>query len=708
MMLACMRVVTVGVLSFLVSVENASAVDVTANDYGMSGVLQTPTARFYEQGEFALTVSKTSPYTRLNVMLQPFDWLQGGFRYVDVSNRLYGPTIAGNQTYKDKGIDVKFRVVPESRHVPALAVGIQDIGGTGLFAGEYVVANKRYRDLDLGIGLGWGYLGARGDFANPLAWLGSTWDQRTPSAVTTGGNFNTSSYFRGPVSPFASVQYQRPGSRLIVKLEYEGNDYRSEPLSNPQPQTSPVNAALVWRATPYLDLQAGIERGNTAALGVTLHANLARIRPQPRRHDPVPEPVRGTHEPTELDQPATANDLHRWAPVLASQAGLEIDQLSIQGDRDDEVVVQANMLQHRHAEEAADRMTRVLDRRAPDSVRWFTLQQVTRGVPMMEVSVDRDAWRRTQLEPVSEAEQASVMQANPPAFGHVSAADQQYVVPARHGSGGLGIGYQQSLGGPDGFVLYQVSVNASGEYRLTPGTWVSGVSSLRVLDNYDQFTYTGPSLLPRVRTRVREYLTTSRFTVPNAQLTSMVALSPSLYAMGYAGYLESMFAGVGGELLYRPFASSVAVGVDLNHVTQRDFEQDAGLRNYNVLTGHASLYWRTGWQHVLATVKAGRYLAGDMGATLDVGRQFANGVLMGAYATVTDVGTDFGEGGFDKGIYVRVPFDLFMPRATRSMANFTWSPLTRDGGALLQRRYTLHGMTDSRDTTLFRLPPSQP
>lgn len=55
---------------------------------------------------------------------------------------------------------------------------------------------------------------------------------------------------------------------------------------------------------------------------------------------------------------------------------------------------------------------------------------------------------------------------------------------------------------------------------------------------------------------------------------------------------------------------------------------------------------------------------------------------MGAYATFPHVSVkQFGEGSFDKGIYLSIPFDLMLPRSTTSRADIVWSPLTRAGGA---------------------------
>jgi hypothetical protein len=694
----------------------AFAVDATANDYGMTGALQTPSARMREAGDLSFSVNQTEPYTRINMILQPFDWLQGGFRYVDVSNRLFDPTpngIAGGQSLKDKGIDVKFGVLDETAKRPALAVGIQDVGGTGLFAGEYVVASKRLGEFDLSAGLGWGYLGTRGDFSNPLSLISDSADDRPISKKQNGGSFNTNQYFRGRVSPFASVQYQALHSPFIVKLEYEGNDYQSEPFDNNQEQDSPFNVGLVWQAAPFLDLQLGLERGNTAMVGLTFHTNLAKTALQPRRYDPAPEPLRPEGTAPEVTTEVSATDLAAWKPVLEAQAGLVIQHMSLRGD---ELIIEAENQRYRHGSEAANHVARVLDKRAPEQVRWFTVQQEMYGLTLADTSIDRPLWRKTQLEPTSVGEQAAAVQMDSPALRSAESAPVHYQSAIDPLTGGIGLGYQQTLGGPDGFVLYQLSVNAEAEYRLAPGAWFSGVASYRFFDNYDSFDYTGPSKLQRVRTFAREYLTTSDITVPNAQFTAVTDLAPNLFGMVYAGYLESMFAGVGGEVLYRPFGRGLAFGLDLNYVQQRDFDQLAGFCDtaddngttvncdYRVLTGHASLYWRTGWEGVLATVKAGRYLAKDIGVTLDVSRQFPNGVEMGAYATVTDAGSDFGEGSFDKGIYVKVPFDLFLPKATRSVASINWSPLTRDGGALLNRKYPLFNLTEQREPALFKMP----
>lgn len=81
---------------------------------------------------------------------------------------------------------------------------------------------------------------------------------------------------------------------------------------------------------------------------------------------------------------------------------------------------------------------------------------------------------------------------------------------------------------------------------------------------------------------------------------------------------------------------------------------------------------------------------------------FDNGVSFGAYATRTNVSAArFGEGSFDKGIYVTIPFDVLLPRTGGGTATITYAPLIRDGGARLNRRFKLYDLTRSRDPRVW-------
>ncbi|WP_259756646.1 YjbH domain-containing protein [Pseudomonas sp. GCEP-101] len=668
----------------------------TQNDFGGVGLLQTPTARMAPAGEISINANRTDPYSRYSFSLQPFDWMEGTFRYTSISNRRYGAEdFSGDQSYKDKAFDVKLRLLQESRWAPEIALGGRDIGGTGLFSSEYFVGNKRVGDLDFSLGLAWGYIGNRGELGNPLGWVDDRFNSRPmpTSDVNNAGSLDASAYFRGRPSPFGGINWQTPWDRLSVKLEYDGNDYQREPLNNNQKQKSPFNIGMVFKTADSVDLHAAFERGNTAMFGITLHTNFATRQAPAKVADPAPEPLADNaqgHQQTPTD----------WADVsrrLADNAGYKVDRIT---RKDSEVVVYGEQSRYLYPAEAVGRAARILDNSTDDDVQWFTVVDSRYGQPVVETSVPRNVFRDVANQERPLADLRRTTEQNVPLPQEEELLYAQRPDPFSYN---LGLGYNQSIGGPDNFLLYQFTADLDSEYRFTPSLWWNGLLSANLINNYDNFKYDAPSGLPRVRTDVRKYMTTSDLTLPTFQLNKTARLDQDLYGMVYGGYLESMYAGVGGELLYRPMGSDWALGANLDLVRQRDFDQHFGLRDYQTATGFVTLYWQTGFQDILATVSAGRYLARDWGSTFDLSRQFRNGVRFGTWVTLTTASKEeFGEGSFDKGIYVSIPFDELMSSSTMRRANLSWNPLTRDGGAMLNHYYSLYDLTDGRDQVMFQ------
>ena len=662
---------------------------VTANDWGVIGLLQTPTARMAGEGEFRFSYSLVGPYRRYNVFVQPFDGLSVGFRYSDITNRLYGSADkTGTRTYTDKSIDFKLRLLEEDYLRPQLAVGITDLGGTGLFSGEYLVANKRTGNLDWSLGIGWGYLGASNNLGNPLGKINPAFNTRTIS-VGLGGKPSFGSFFRGPASLFGGVQYHLPADNWILKAEYEGNNYQGE---RPRlRQSSPINLGVVYRQTPSLDWTLGIERGRALMLSLSLHAPMSRLN-TPKLADPVRPAV-------VYERPRSPTNWLATAVDITSMSGWGVKEVTAQGDV---LRVALDNLSGAHWDDRIDRIVAVLHRDAPAEINGFDLVLLSQGVPLSHRYVDRAAWAIANTRLLPPSRQRATVTALPPQPG---AGDHEPLwerTPSVFGYA-LTPSWQQSIGGPDAFVLFRAGLAVPVQWRLAEDWTVSGALNLNLVDNYDNFTYTAPSNLPRVRTYAREYMTESRINVPNLQVTHFGQASTNNFYSLYGGYLESGFAGVGAEWLYRPWHSPVALGVDVNHVKQRSFNQFFGFgaagaqTGYKVSTGHATLYWDTGWKDVQAKIAAGQYLARDRGVTLELSRTFDNGVSVGAWATKTNVSSaQFGEGSFDKGMYLRIPFDVLMTTRTGDWANLVYQPLTRDGGARLNRSFQLYGATAAR------------
>ena len=148
-----------------------------------------------------------------------------------------------------------------------------------------------------------------------------------------------------------------------------------------------------------------------------------------------------------------------------------------------------------------------------------------------------------------------------------------------------------------------------------------------------------------------------------------------------------MFNGIGFEYLYFKQNTNYAIGIEVFDVIKRDYKMRLGTLDYKNITGSLNFYYRN-YRTIPfdAKISYGEYLAGDEGVTIEFSRSFLNGAKFGVFASFTDVSSaQFGEGSFDKGVFFNIPvFGNFI--------NYSWRPLTKDPGARLIRKHTLHDL----------------
>jgi len=216
--------------------------------HGGVGLIQTPTARMAPAGDLSINYTDNEEYRLWSVSIQLFDWMESTVRYTDVRTRLYSddPGFSGDQTLKDKGIDVKFRLLQESTYLPQVSVGFRDFGGTGFFESEFIALSKQWGNFDFHLGMGWGYLGNAANTSNPFCDIKDSFCSRPGGFGGQGGKIDYDQFFKGPASLFGGVEYQTPWQPLRLKLEYEGNDYQNDRAGDLL-QDSAWNIGAVYR-----------------------------------------------------------------------------------------------------------------------------------------------------------------------------------------------------------------------------------------------------------------------------------------------------------------------------------------------------------------------------------------------------------------------------------------------------------------------------
>ncbi|MBZ6396959.1 MULTISPECIES: YjbH domain-containing protein [Pantoea] len=659
------------------------------SDFGGVGLMQVPTARMAREGEFSLNARDNDQYRYYSASLQLFPWLETTVRYTDVRTRRYSAVsdFSGNQSYKDKAFDLKLRLWQEGFWLPEVALGTRDLGGTGLFDSEYLVASKAWGPFDFTLGLGWGYLGNSGTVKNPFCSYSDSYCQRP--RVGEAGSINGSQMFHGPTALFGGVEYQTPWQPLRLKMEYEGNDYQDD-FAGRLTQSSKVNVGAIYRVTDWADINASYERGNTFMFGVTIRTNFndlrqAHIDSEKPAYNPQPQPK--LLEPTVVGNQLTD---------LKYNAGLDGPRIQTKGHT---LYVSGEQTKYRDTQEGVDRANRIVMNHLPADIDTisvtesrFNMPQVTTVTPVASLHNTLAGYPLGHEQPLQQTRE------NPVDPGQT---EQGMFIRKDRLNYSLSPVLNQSVGGPESFYMYQVGVMGNVDYWLTDHLLVGGSLFGNLANNYDKFNYNGApadSSLPRVRTHIRDYVENNVY-VNDLQANYMGHLGNGFYGQLYGGYLEAMYGGVGGELLYRPVDANWAVGVDANYVRQRDWDNMMQFTRYKASTGNLTAYWRPWFmQDVLVKTSVGQYLAKDKGVTVDVSKRFDSGVMVGVYATKTNVSSEeYGEGDFTKGFYISIPMDLFTVTPTRGRAQVNWVPLTRDGGQMLGRKYQLYDLTSDRD-----------
>ncbi|SET42344.1 YjbH domain-containing protein [Paracoccus homiensis] len=681
--------------------------------YGMPGGIDTPTAEALPDGTLGATVSYSDYARRTNVVFQALPRLTTALRYSKVD----GINDYRNDGYiLDRSFDLRFQALDEQGWRPAVAIGLQDFLGTGVYSGEYIVATKNVTPtIRASAGLGWGTLAGK---------------PRVIDAGDQGGKPNVEDWFSGSPKPFASVAWQAT-EKLSLVAEYSHDEYIAQYNNGRvyqqggKPDSSINLGAYYTFADNY---EVGLYTIGTKKVGAQFSFALnPRQAPYPSGLEKSPAPVR--------PRPSPGADPEGWSgawsqdptaqPAIQTALG---DALADEGQLLESMALSANRAEVRirntryiqHAE-AVGRTARLMTRALPPSVETFVITTSEDGVPTSSVTMRRsDVERLENTEAGRIAAASQLTDAVPYPAGLVRSEDvyprfrwniQPYL--------DLGIfSAEDRLG-------YETGAEARATYEIMPGLELTGAVRQRVIGNIDDrgpgipgrrgeyYTpaeyeadpslETTPEGVPRVRSDTRMYTGNTSPVIPEMTLAWYAKPAQNVYTRVTTGLLERAYGGVSAEVLWKPADSPFGFGAEINRVKKRDFDQLLSFRDYEVTMGHVSAYYEFS-QGFTAQLDVGKYLAGDKGATLTLTREFANGWQIGAFATKTDLSDEeFGEGSFDKGVMLSIPLSWATGQPSRERATTTIRSLARDGGAQLNVKGRLYDrVRDSHSVKLYQ------
>lgn len=665
-----------------------------------SGFIHMPDGRVAEDGTLTIGGTNMSPYSALWGNITLFPGVEFSGRYTRTAG-VAGFTTPGFGedfgSHKDKAFDLKVRLFDEAGWRPAIAVGVQDFHGTTLFDGRYIAASKRFDTerfgaFDFGLGVG-------------------------------GGRFD---------GPFGGVRWYLPDSSFRLLAEWDGYDYENDffatSTDGPLPRSGGLTLGAEYQYGWFL-FQGAHQDGE---LGATLSVSIPLQQRTflPKTDEPAPVPVELERRPELAEWQADPVAMRPLYEALVDE-GFSGTRLLVTGD-----TIRASLSHSRMSTmgRAAGRAARLIALHAPEGVSRLELTFVSTRVPVAtyrfsDLALLRGYFTGTvdplDLQPTLSASYASAdayrelreqgtrwdevieSETDGPTISQsaVSRVGAFTVSPSPDAPGAFRfqpVRVSWLFNDPSGAFKYDLFSTASYSHWFTDSLY--GVAALRLTlaENVSDAEAVSNSVLPHVRSDIAEYRREGGRVRMQALLLGHIA-NPTdrVYTWLSAGYLEEMYGGVGGEVLYLPETGNWAVDFAAYGVRKREFDGGFSFRDYQTVTALGSFHYRIPQHGLTLTTRVGRFLARDNGVRFELKRRFLSGFEVGAWYSHTDAKDITSPGSpedpyRDKGVFLRFAIGPFQPFDSGAAVNFRMAAWTRDPGQMVGAPGGLYSLLERR------------
>jgi len=615
------------------------------NNHGVIGLVNMPTARFYDESSYGFTLYNGDPDQKITMTSFPYDWMEASFFYTNIQDKSYcgldyDPVC--NQDYKDKGFNFKIRLKEEGIF-PAIAIGINDIAGTGFYSSEYIVGSYGINNIDFHLGLSWGTLnGSKNSFKNPFGSIDSQFYDRPRETEDNGGQFQPSRYFSGEkASPFFGISYAL-NSKILIKLETD-NTLTPGQVGYEKAESN-YSFGIDYAVNKNFSIGIASERNNYLSAKFVY------------KNNPKEFVKKYQYKKSETIKPQ--DDKYKKLIKNIENNGIGVNKIIESAD-----VIGLELTQFTHTN--LDIIEEIIASASIDS-----------GVNK-EIKTDL---RIANLQAKTDFDEDFL--------------NNSKILYERKGSRRFytsnGLVFRPFLASREEFFKGALLFENNSEYLIQDNFFFSSNIKYSLVDNFDDLTIPPVNTYPaQVRSDIKDYLRNidEGIIIGRAQLDYHITPKKNHHLMFTGGILEEMFSGFGGEYLYFKSNSNYAIGFEIFNVKKRDYKMRFGTQDYENTTHSLNFYYRN-YDYIPFDMKIsyGEYLAGDEGTTFELSRSFINGTKFGVFASFTDVSSEqFGEGTFDKGIFFNIPI-------YGNFISYTWRPLTKDPGARLIRKHTLNDL----------------
>ncbi len=643
---------------------------------GPLGLNTIPDARMDAPGTVRVQASIARPYTHGSLGLQIARPLYIALHQTTETGG--SPLRHADRLYP--GIDLKILLLSETARRPAVALGLQSAAGQKRTAGEYLVLSKRFGDFDVTGGIGWGRMAGRNRIGNPLKpLLGHFGKNRTFDDEQANG---PGDWFTGNnVGLFGGVAWDTPHEGLTLKADWNADSFAAE-QSRPDFDTpQPWSVGFSYSPRDWITLGAAFAGGNAIYGSLSFQAPIGRWpgrAGKTEKPQPYPPYRSGSGSPAAIDSDAAEQDM-KLRSVFDDDGHTVASRLLLTPDSS--------------LPQQAGRAVRSMARYGGRNAETFEIRPALLGLEGPSIRLmprdleqtmarengsPQEIWRHTEINVTDGTTIPDHLDMQPTAYT-------------------VALDSKTSLSEDDQGLLYRTGLIVEGRRMLTrhlltgQGVRLNLANNLKHLNDF--------RLQPLLPVRSDEDAFAARgIAVDRSYISWMQSLNTDWHYALTAGYLEEMYAGFGGEILYRPFGRTFAFGAEVWEALKRDpaIPFNLGVNGDHLLTGHLKAWYEIPGTDLTLQARVGRYLAEDIGGTLSLTNAFRNGASLEAFVTATnrsDINIFGGESNLASGLRLRLPIGNIPLVPDGSVARQTAAPFGRDSGQSIDNPLPLYDLT---------------
>jgi len=628
-----------------------------------TGLMEIPTARVLEDGEIRAGIAQAYPFRWFGGAMGILPGMEADFRVTELLNtEISKPGWENYGHYKDKALDLKYQILPESKLLPAIAIGAHDIHGTKLYKARYLVLSRQIFPFDFTIGIGGNRL--RGKHSISL--------------------FDKLDIFED-YGIFGGVEIAA-GDRLNLMAEYNPVEYeKDKKVVVPEGASSRFNFGLRFKLCEGINLGLSYQRGDE--LGMMLHVQTALGKPlRDKRPDhPLLAPVdttpfRERNKKKMVDQIYNAIYRKGFRNVKVYTDGTDI-------------VLEFENTRYLSDAKAIGRVLRTAFFYSPKDTRRLIVISKRLNLHVLRVSVARDV--------LSDFFQGKI---SPPVFSKfvdVKIADKKskdktgYTYSVKYRKKDLFLGFKPDfepyLNDPSGFFKCRLSIKPF----IKEYPWDGGIAYARYsLPFYSDIS---TSLPPAAEDAIRSDLVDyggKGSTFDRLLFEQIGHITRRTFGRISMGYFEDMFAGIGGEVLTFLGDGKLALGIEADWATKRRPTSLLQLEDLHAHSLLANAFYCLPDLNMILRAQYGKFLAKDEGWRFTVSREFDTGAIAGFWYSITDTGnlSGFNRDYHDKGVFISLPLEMFKTTTDTRRYQYSASPWTRDVAQTMRHSMEVYGL----------------